>query len=654
YCGIEMMPAGGTEFSALASFRFAAVNRVTSETEPPEPDDPAYLTGAEITALLAGRLNKNFAALDVKAEVADNDTFAGNDSAAAGNPVVLTALKLWNYVKGKADAVYAAVAHNHVMAHITDLAAALAGKADLSGADFSGTVGIGTDAPDYALDVRGTAASDGIRTAMGLDLYSVPTPEFSNANLSLATGGTNLDVGTYYYQLTYITATGETNAMLPASIITDSTHRQVTITLPISTDPRVTGRRIYRTVVNANNTTATLLAAINDNTSVTYTDNIADGGLGSAKVYFRNNTTCPGITINGNRVIGFPGTSTTGNLFVGPNVGNSSNSGGRNVGVGALALSQLSSGINNIAVGFSALSATTAGSGSVGIGYLALANNVLGGNCVGIGMDAGYGVTGTYAICIGSLSGFNTGAGNYSIAVGGYANYNSTDRAIHLGHDAGKWETSSGRLIIDSYDRGSEANSRASAIIYGMMSSTPANQILVLGGGGKVGINVTPAYTFDVPGDINTTGVYRVNGTPLDVSHLTDTTGLLDGTSWSNGTTVPDNGSGSDGDYYLNTTTYDLYHKESGAWVVIGNIKGTAGSGINFLGEYAAATTYAVNDAVTYDGSLYVSLASGNIGNQPDTSPSYWLLTVSKGDSGDPGSGGLTADDAIAYAIMFG
>jgi hypothetical protein len=35
---------------------------------------------------------------------------------------------------------------------------------------------------------------------------------------------------------------------------------------------------------------------------------------------------------------------------------------------------------------------------------------------------------------------------------------------------------------------------------------------------------------------------------------------------------------GIDGDYYLNTTTYDLFQKIAGTWTVVANLKGATGS----------------------------------------------------------------------------
>ena len=52
----------------------------------------------------------------------------------------------------------------------------------------------------------------------------------------------------------------------------------------------------------------------------------------------------------------------------------------------------------------------------------------------------------------------------------------------------------------------------------------------------------------------------------------------LDGSTWFNGNGVPDNGTGIDGDYYLNNLNGDVYQKASGTWgSPVGNIKGVQG-----------------------------------------------------------------------------
>jgi len=69
---------------------------------------------------------------------------------------------------------------------------------------------------------------------------------------------------------------------------------------------------------------------------------------------------------------------------------------------------------------------------------------------------------------------------------------------------------------------------------------------------------------------------------------------------------------------------------------------GTNGTGVAPQGEYAAGTTYALNEGVTYDGSYYRSKVADNTGNQPDTSTTQWELMISKGDTGDTGATGST------------
>lgn len=45
-------------------------------------------------------------------------------------------------------------------------------------------------------------------------------------------------------------------------------------------------------------------------------------------------------------------------------------------------------------------------------------------------------------------------------------------------------------------------------------------------------------------------------------------------------------------------------------------------------GAYAAGTTYAKADLVSYSGAYYVSLVNSNTGNTPSSSPSQWVATV--------------------------
>lgn len=109
-----------------------------------------------------------------------------------------------------------------------------------------------------------------------LPLAPIDKPTTPTTTLIESSG--NLSVGNYRYRVTYISPAGETTASDQSTIVTtDSTHKQITVTIPIG-DGTVTARKIYRTI--ANGSTAKYLYTISDNTTTTYTDNIADGSLG--------------------------------------------------------------------------------------------------------------------------------------------------------------------------------------------------------------------------------------------------------------------------------------------------------------------------------------------------------------------------------------
>jgi hypothetical protein len=66
---------------------------------------------------------------------------------------------------------------------------------------------------------------------------------------------------------------------------------------------------------------------------------------------------------------------------------------------------------------------------------------------------------------------------------------------------------------------------------------------------------------------------YRNDATTLGAQGLPGNNGA----TWYNGTTDPNSGTGVNGDYYLNTTSNEVFNKQSGSWVSIANIKGAQG-----------------------------------------------------------------------------
>ena len=81
----------------------------------------------------------------------------------------------------------------------------------------------------------------------------------------------------------------------------------------------------------------------------------------------------------------------------------------------------------------------------------------------------------------------------------------------------------------------------------------------------------------------------------------------------------------------------------------VAGAKGADGApGIVFRGAYGSTTNYALNDAVTYGGGTYISLAAGNHGNAPDGGTGAWGLVAAgaagtagvQGPAGGPGPAG--------------
>lgn len=58
---------------------------------------------------------------------------------------------------------------------------------------------------------------------------------------------------------------------------------------------------------------------------------------------------------------------------------------------------------------------------------------------------------------------------------------------------------------------------------------------------------------------------------------------------------------------------------------------------LNIKGNWDAATTYALNDFVNYDGKAYVSMVAANVGLQPDTNPDAWMQFAVEGAQGPQG-----------------
>jgi uncharacterized phiE125 gp8 family phage protein len=115
------------------------------------------------------------------------------------------------------------------------------------------------------------------------DTTGEPSPTAPTVALASPAAPGNVDNGAHRYRVTFVTADGETEGGTISSAVTVSdktVNGQVSVTaIPVG-GSAVTSRKLYRTT--AGGSSYLLLATISDNTTTTYTDNIADSSLGAA------------------------------------------------------------------------------------------------------------------------------------------------------------------------------------------------------------------------------------------------------------------------------------------------------------------------------------------------------------------------------------
>ena len=69
-------------------------------------------------------------------------------------------------------------------------------------------------------------------------------------------------------------------------------------------------------------------------------------------------------------------------------------------------------------------------------------------------------------------------------------------------------------------------------------------------------------------------------------------------------------------------------------------------AGVSYKGAWSASTGYVANDAVFYNGSSYLALAT-SLASQPDVTPSAWALLAQGGATGATGPAGVAATVSI-------
>ena len=205
------------------------------------------------------------------------------------------------------------------------------------------------------------------------------------------------------------------------------------ITIPISTDERVTGRKLYRTKIGYGYFGNYELTTINDNTTTSFLDNVADADLGDFGLWYgRMNTTSHNITINGIESMEVD----KGMTIFGYGAGSEDQYGSVNIGSYA---GDHADGLGITAIGAEA--GRYADSSNTYVGYKAGTKNKGGGN-TGIGyFPLVYSEDAEQCIAIGNAClQFAEGYGLVAIGNGGTGAYiDDSDYTVIIGHGGARY-----------------------------------------------------------------------------------------------------------------------------------------------------------------------------------------------------------------------
>lgn len=311
-------------------------------------------------------------------------------------------------------------------------------------------------------------------------------------NLAAAVGSAGVLTGAYYYTQTFVTALGET-APWPgtATVVNPSLQRVNLSSIPTGPDG-VIARRIYRTPAVSGTVDVKdyrYVGEISDNTTTTYTDNLADGSLGAPVKWAATNRR-RFRDASGVEFAGFSDQSTA--LGQGTF---SSNTGYASTAIGYEALHENTTGRRNVAVGTYALTKLTTGYQNTSLGVHSGNNLTTGFSCTFVGFNAGFNSTAAEentAVGLDALGSQTQLPARRNTAIGArtMASINGAWTACTaLGYAAGKYMDASYQLSLDcGIDRSTTAGNKNVSLIFGQGTvASPQTQYLYFNAAVRLG-----------------------------------------------------------------------------------------------------------------------------------------------------------------------
>jgi hypothetical protein len=189
-----------------------------------------------------------------------------------------------------------------------------------------------------------------------------------------------------------------------------------------------------------------------------------------------------------------------------------------NIIIGTNSGVSLTTGFYNTFLGQNSGAATTEGSSNLFVGLTSGYQNIIGIGNLALGAYSGYKALGNYNVFVGYDSGENnTGSG--SVCLGAYS---------------GRYETESNKFYVDNQLRGSEANDRSMALLYGVFNATASSQTLTT--------NSVFTATYGIATRVGGTTSSSTPTPDCDTQDLYDLTALATGATFGAPTGTPWNG----------------------------------------------------------------------------------------------------------------